>query len=704
MRRRGSPPPWGSNHRSYPPSSPPPPPPPPEYHDRFDHPLPPPSGRVQPRFWDDPRSSGPPPWMRDRFDGPPRRPPWEDNYSSPHCCPPPFRSDGLPLPRGPPPPSFMADGPSRPPPWKSDSPPHCPPSPPFNEDDPLRPPPWKTDSPPHPAPPSSFSDDDFDIPPPPPPLPPPPYLQNGPPRGRGKDGHRRGGIHGRGSLSGRGEAPKRGGMISRGANQVRGAMMRGVNNGRGAPPARAAPRGWGASARGMPTTRGQTRGRPNGSRGVARGSFIYRGGTFVSNSDSKERNDMSGLSDDNGKGLAKWLSAIRNGKVDTDGQTSTAAVGNNNINAATPQKQNFQSTNTDAKTGKGNHFKTQPSVVKAAIPGNPNFISFKNSLQECCQKQQLPVPSYTTWKNSFGYSGKVEVANNTFKSNGVQGERKEAEQGAAYAALIALGLIDASVKFDVKTAAVVKRPAIDNSNVLDSAGKRIKLETTSTLTTSYKSRLNEFCQKFRLSIPSYDTEKVENGKGFLTTVVFNKKVYQSDGPQPTKKQSEQNAAQVVLHMLNQCPPPAPSYQDYMEQCRKLSTGQDQPSESTATEASTTAVTTTINAAVVQPISTSTALNPSVPTDQNNSASTASEILNADSVKPTTSFTSHKNKLQEYCQKSKIELPVYFCHRENGVFTCTVHVAGRSYSSNGCNTKKGSEQTAANVALKALGLV
>ena len=89
----------------------------------------------------------------------------------------------------------------------------------------------------------------------------------------------------------------------------------------------------------------------------------------------------------------------------------------------------------------------------AAIPGNPNFISFKNSLQECCQKQQLPVPSYTTWKNSFGYSGKVEVANNTFKSNGVQGERKEAEQGAAYAALIALGLIDASVKFDVKTAA-----------------------------------------------------------------------------------------------------------------------------------------------------------------------------------------------------------------------------------------------------------
>lgn len=64
----------------------------------------------------------------------------------------------------------------------------------------------------------------------------------------------------------------------------------------------------------------------------------------------------------------------------------------------------------------------------------------------------MPVPSYHTWKNSFGYSAKVEVANNTFKSAGILGDRKEAEQGAAYTALINLGLIDSSVKFDVKTA------------------------------------------------------------------------------------------------------------------------------------------------------------------------------------------------------------------------------------------------------------
>ena len=89
----------------------------------------------------------------------------------------------------------------------------------------------------------------------------------------------------------------------------------------------------------------------------------------------------------------------------------------------------------------------------AAIPGQLNFISFKNSLQECCQKQQLPVPAYKSWKFSYGYAAKVEVAGNTFKSTGVQGDQKEAQQNAAYNALVGLGLIDSTVPFDVKTAA-----------------------------------------------------------------------------------------------------------------------------------------------------------------------------------------------------------------------------------------------------------
>lgn len=111
------------------------------------------------------------------------------------------------------------------------------------------------------------------------------------------------------------------------------------------------------------------------------------------------------------------------------------------------------------------------------------------------------------------------------------------------------------------------------------------------MTNSYKSRLNEFCQKFHLSLPSYDTVKTDTGKGFVTTIVFNKKVYQSNGPQSTKKQAEQNAAQVVLHMLNQCPAPAPNFQDFVEECRKLAS-QNVSVASSCTETSTTVTSST----------------------------------------------------------------------------------------------------------------
>lgn len=492
-------------------------------------------------------------------------------------------------------------------------------------------------------------------------------------------------------------------MTPRGANQTRGASARGASNGRGTNSARGAP----SSSRGAPNRGGPKRGAPN------RGA---RGGTSTS------RGASNGNGAANGRGTAKWLSNVRGGNSGRGGSTVPGTVGNTNSNQSTPgtnvTKPNNQNSTTTpvSKAGQVNHTnyysakqKEKSTVVKAAIPGQLNFISFKNSLQECCQKQQLPVPSYTTWKNSFGYSAKVEVANNIFKSAGIQGDRKEAEQGAAYTALINLGLIDSSVKFDVKTAAVIKRPAIDNS-MTDSSGKRFKLDPTCTVATSFKSRLNEFCQKFRLSIPSYDTEKVENGKGFITTVVFNNKVYKSNGPQTTKKQAEQNAAQVVLHMLNQCPPPAPSFNDYIEQCRQLTSSQNKTTESSSSVTSTATVSTTTNATVEQ-ISTAAVPNISTPSVQHSSIPTVQKIsapVSAPSeplaaAKPTM-FTSHKNKLQEYCQKSRLDMPVYSSNRENGVFTCTVKVAGSAYTSSGCNTKKGSEQTAANVALKALGIV
>lgn len=647
MRRRGGRPPRGQFDRPF---LPPPPPPPDPYVD-FGPPPSPPWERRDPYGY--PPSPPPPP-------GPHRG--WHDRPLTP---PPPWLRDDF-------------DGPPRPPPGG------------FDDDFPPPPPP------PRRPPPLSFADADFH--PPPPPFPP-----NGPPRGRGRGAGGRGSNRGRGFPNGRGEAPTRG--ASNASSRGRGASSpaRGVTNtsrgtpGRGAastPRGASVPRGT-ANGRGVATT-----GASNFKRGAAQGAV--NGGGNASNS-----------------GTANWLASAKNNSNQTTVKTENAPQATNvapNSAPKTANMNNYQSYSMFNKA-KREQKKAENAVVKASIPGELNFISYKNSLQECCQKQQLPVPVYKTWKNSYGYSAKVEVAGNTFKSTGIQGDHKEAQQNAAYNALLSLGLIDTTVSFDVKTATAIKRPAVDNSTIQDPYGKRIKLESTSPVATSYKSRLNEFCQKFRLSIPSYDTVKTDTGKGFITTIVFNKKVYQSTGPQPTKKLSEQNAAQVVLHMLNQCPAPPPSCQDFVEHCKLLTS---QSTESSSTQTSTPITLTTAEAIQQIPLPTSPAPTSvaqipipaaqTTPTVQHFSTPIVEKISapvtppSTAQAKPQSTFTSHKNSLQEYCQKSKIAMPVYFSHRENGVFTCTVHVQGVSYTSNSCNTKKGSEQTAANVALKALGLV
>lgn len=609
--------------------------------------------------------------------------------------PPSWMSHGFPSSQPPPP------GPQRgwydtPPPWRGDfvGPPRPPPSGDFDEYPPPPPPKRPT--------PSSFADDDFDIPPPPPPP--------NPPRGRGRGGSMRGGNQIRGKAPFRGIPNPRGrpqtrGSMNRGANLGRG-TARGTFNPRGAPFARGANRGApgrGVRSRGAGIGRGRGRGWGNSS----------RGGTSSSNGGSNNRFANTIGEDIKGPQLTETTVNSSQAATDPANQTAGATFSNSNVN-----NKSFLMLDKAKKEQK----KGQNVVLKASVPGEANFISFKNSLQECCQKQHLAVPAYKTWKNAYGYSAKVEVAENTFKSTGIQSDHKEAQQNAAYYALLNMGLIDSTVSFDVKTAAAIKRPAIDNSIVDGVSGKRVKMEVASPVATSYKSRLNEFCQKFRFSIPSYDTVKADNGKGFITTIVFNKKVYQSNGSQPTKKLAEQNAAQVVLHMLNQCPAPAPSYQDFVEHCKKLSS-QNTTTEST-TKAATTTVTTTSASAQQIPLPTAAPnlLGVSTVTTSQTSTTSVSSSFSGPTVekitvpdhqppvaattaqvKPQPTFTSHKNYLQEYCQKNKVALPVYSSVRENGVFTCTVQVAGKSFTSNGCNTKKGSEQTAASVALKGLGL-
>ena len=107
-----------------------------------------------------------------------------------------------------------------------------------------------------------------------------------------------------------------------------------------------------------------------------------------------------------------------------------------------------------------------------------------------------------------------------------------------------------------------KRPSLDDGEF---NAKKMRFDLTANM--SFKSKLNEFCQKFRLPIPTYET--VRNGKGFISTLIYNKKVYQSNAPQKTKKLAEQNAAQAVLHKLGQAPAPEPSLTDAIQKCSEL---------------------------------------------------------------------------------------------------------------------------------------
>ena len=115
----------------------------------------------------------------------------------------------------------------------------------------------------------------------------------------------------------------------------------------------------------------------------------------------------------------------------------------------------------------------------------------------------------------------------------------------------------------------IKRPNPGSNTPASSLAKQAKVDSTAApAAVPYKSKLNEFCQKFHLPTPTYETAR-NSSKGYTSTLIYNGKVYQSSSPQATKKLAEQNAAQVVLNKLNQAPPPEPSLKDAIQTCMHI---------------------------------------------------------------------------------------------------------------------------------------
>ena len=79
---------------------------------------------------------------------------------------------------------------------------------------------------------------------------------------------------------------------------------------------------------------------------------------------------------------------------------------------------------------------------------NDQFISYKNILQEYCQKKNLPIPSYKSEKKSIGYFGLVSFGFELMKSQVAMPTAKEADQRVAFEALKNAQVIPNDAKFN----------------------------------------------------------------------------------------------------------------------------------------------------------------------------------------------------------------------------------------------------------------
>lgn len=284
-----------------------------------------------------------------------------------------------------------------------------------------------------------------------------------------------------------------------------------------------------------------------------------------------------------------------------------------------------------------------PSVY---LPGNPKFSSYKNTLQEFCQKKKYSVPQYKALRESNGLVGTVTFALNFVRSAEISGSVKEADARVAFEALQHLGYMEGAT-FEVHNQLKRKETSVDTD-----ASKVAKLMTNGTTNeASFKSRLNELAQRKQLSLPTY--ESVNANGGFFATVTFNDYKYKSMTTCKKRKEAEQSAAQVALNALVGNPLPQTATNEEPMVLGELDV-----------------------------------------TKMVSEARKASQPVGL------------KNRLQEYCQRLGKTLPLYETKANDSdkTFQSTVTVQENSYTGSPMTGKKSAETSAAEAALKALELM
>merc|ERR1712002_208330 len=272
------------------------------------------------------------------------------------------------------------------------------------------------------------------------------------------------------------------------------------------------------------------------------------------------------------------------------------------------------------------------------LPGDPKFSSYKNTLQEFCQKKKYPVPQYQSIPEENALVGTVTFQMNFVRCEELSKSVKEADARAAYEALTHLGY-KLQTGFEVPNQLKRKDVGTDNTN---NTAKQAKQGQKDPIT--FKSQLNEYAQKKQLPFATYDTVSV-NG-GFFSTVHFNEEKYKAMATFKKRKDAEQNAAQVALNQLIGIPLPSSGAKD-----------------------------------------------------------ADVEKMVSEGV-PAAKTVALKNRLQEYCQRMSKELPTYDTkmNETDKNYYSTVTVEGVQYTGSATKAKKQAETSAAESALKALGLM
>lgn len=214
----------------------------------------------------------------------------------------------------------------------------------------------------------------------------------------------------------------------------------------------------------------------------------------------------------------------------------------------------------------------------------------------------------------------------------------------------------------------------------------------------FKSTLNQYCQKFRVSLPKYSTKQTKSSKGIpiftCSLQIHDGGVFESQGIHGSKKSAEQSTAEQALrHLLR---PPTKDIDAPSSTSSETSVIKREVEKLPDTKVKMKDIKINLQISdcqVMSPDSSSSA------TPQTTTQQKPNNKLKTTGLPP---LTAAKSLLNEHALRHHLTMPAYETSVEHGGFVCTVSYNNVKYKSKGvCRVKKEAERSAALEAVLAL---